>query len=471
MIEGFDTKRWALWRAPFDLLEAEVVRANRAQPNIASESAIEALRYVISFARLTEVTNPDGSKVNLVGALHRHSMLIRDRLQGEQKHADFLARVIAILPELIIMTRATRASLLENMGVDRASLEAEVTERKLVLALGGGGGAGYAYSGIFDLLQTHNVKPDLIVGTSIGSLLGAFRARDELFDISGTVDMANSLEWRSVFRVFDMRNKYGLPAALRLYLREVMDSQFMTEEGRPMRFTDMKIPLHVVVAGIKVDRLKHDLYYYEHLLDNGGGQLGRIGKRGILRVISSIREFLANPDALEEIVMGRDPDTLGFDVLDAVGFSSAVPGVIHYDILRDDPRTTRLLDDLYATRGITRMTEGGMISNVPARIAWESLASGRLGTRSGLVMAVDCFAPSVKTPLFYPLQKAVNVANVLADKEYAGLYLQTTRSISPINFVPKVTDLFKAMEYGRALLQPEVGFVRDMVREISVLGA
>jgi len=44
--------------------------------------------------------------------------------------------------------------------------------RKLGLALGGGGARGFAHIGVLKVLERENIKPDIIVGTSIGSIVG-----------------------------------------------------------------------------------------------------------------------------------------------------------------------------------------------------------------------------------------------------------------------------------------------------------
>ncbi|GAV21060.1 NTE family protein [Mariprofundus micogutta] len=45
-----------------------------------------------------------------------------------------------------------------------------------VLALGGGGGRGLAHLGVLEVLDEHHLKPDAIIGCSIGSLFGAMYA-------------------------------------------------------------------------------------------------------------------------------------------------------------------------------------------------------------------------------------------------------------------------------------------------------
>ena len=51
-------------------------------------------------------------------------------------------------------------------------------------------------------------------------------------------------------------------------------------------------------------------------------------------------DFAQKP--LKKIYLGADKLTKAFDVLDAIGFSAAIPGIFHYDILRNDPRMIAL---------------------------------------------------------------------------------------------------------------------------------
>jgi NTE family protein len=49
-------------------------------------------------------------------------------------------------------------------------------DKGFILALGGGGGRGLAHLGVLDVLEEHKLKPDAIVGSSIGALFGAMYA-------------------------------------------------------------------------------------------------------------------------------------------------------------------------------------------------------------------------------------------------------------------------------------------------------
>ncbi|MDX8402207.1 MAG: patatin-like phospholipase family protein [Mariprofundaceae bacterium] len=62
------------------------------------------------------------------------------------------------------------------MSFWRRLLGRKAGKRGFVLALGGGGGRGLAHLGVFEELERHGLRPDVIVGTSIGALFGAMYA-------------------------------------------------------------------------------------------------------------------------------------------------------------------------------------------------------------------------------------------------------------------------------------------------------
>ena len=47
---------------------------------------------------------------------------------------------------------------------------------KIALALGGGGARGFAHIGVIKALEAHGIVPDIVIGTSAGSLVGALYA-------------------------------------------------------------------------------------------------------------------------------------------------------------------------------------------------------------------------------------------------------------------------------------------------------
>ncbi len=89
--------------------------------------------------------------------------------------------------------------------------------KKLALVLSGGAAKGYAHIGVLKVLEKNNIKPDLIVGTSMGALVGGMYASgkscDELikvaqdfnslgnFSLSGTLFRGHLLNTRKVDKV------------------------------------------------------------------------------------------------------------------------------------------------------------------------------------------------------------------------------------------------------------------------------
>jgi predicted acylesterase/phospholipase RssA len=246
-------------------------------------------------------------------------------------------------------------------------------------------------------------------------------------------------------------------------------------DGRVLTIGEMQIPLHIVATGLTVDALKHDLGYYEHLLDDVV-KPGLVFKATAMRRIGALatvaQELSQNQAALREVVFGRDPGTLDADVIDAAGFSASVPGLLHYDVHRVDQRMKHLLDQLYADYGITRLTEGGVVNNVPARVAFRSAMEGRIagGHRNTYVLAVDCFVPRPSSLMLYPIQQ-IAAANVVRNKPYANLYLPLSRTLSPVNLVPKVDDVARASRWAMKDLEPHMPLMLATLSPIQVLPA
>jgi NTE family protein len=85
---------------------------------------------------------------------------------------------------------------------------------KIGLALGSGAARGWAHIGAIRALEERGVKPDLICGTSIGALVGAFYASGELEKLETWV---TSLAWTTVVRLMDLTWRGGLIRGNRLF--------------------------------------------------------------------------------------------------------------------------------------------------------------------------------------------------------------------------------------------------------------
>lgn len=459
-------------RKPFDELEAMVLERHLAQPDEVAPPLLDALRYVLGFAKLVAVRDGTGDH-DVKEALGTHAWKVWDLLKPRlTSESESLWAAIRVLPELVEDTRARQGQLVETLGIDPAAIEREVTERKLVLALGGGGGAGYGYAGIFTLLHRHDLQPELICGTSIGALLGLFRARTRQHDAARLVAANRKLSWPGVFKLGPEPSRYGLPATLRFHLRAAIGDFFRHPDGRMMTMSELEIPLMVTATGLTVDALKHDLAYYEHFLDevvkpNFVFRVSRLTSLG--RIAEIFKEFAQNPQALREVVFGYDRGTEETDCIDACGFSASVPGLLHYDVHRDDQRMTHLLDALYAEHGITRLTEGGVVDNVPMKVAFKASQEGRVagGHRNVFVLGVDCFRPRPSSLVFYPLQQIAR-ANVMRNIPYANLYLPLTRALNPANLVPGTDDVLSASRWAMRDLEPHMPLLKLMCTPFSV---
>ncbi|MBA4132817.1 MAG: NTE family protein rssA [Hyphomicrobium sp.] len=71
---------------------------------------------------------------------------------------------------------------------------------KIGLALGGGAARGWAHIGVIRALAAAGIKPDIIVGTSIGAVVGGCHLAGQLDDLE---DFARSLTKRRVFGYLD----------------------------------------------------------------------------------------------------------------------------------------------------------------------------------------------------------------------------------------------------------------------------
>lgn len=450
-------------RRPLNTLEEKIVRIAMSNPSSVSEEALSWLRYIVSFARLTTVRNSAGEDIELRENLSRFRWLVLHELLPLVQRKNPVPALLASLPKLTAETQRERIKILEHTKLDAKALEEEVCQRQLVIVSGGGGGCGYGYAGVFQTLHRAGLQPKLLAGTSIGSLISVFRARADIFDQLPMYEAVRRLKWSKVFRILEVSNRYGVPATLRLYLRDALDSMFVTKDGRSVTFNDCEIPFLICATGLTVDAFKHDLSYYEHFMDDAvrQGQRFRPGTvRRIIRMTSILYEFFSNPEAMREIIFGADDLTREADVLDAAGFSSAVPGLIHYDVLRDDPRMTHLLDKMYGEFGITRLTEGGLVNNIPVRPAFQEVMKGRITRRNPFILALDCFSPQM-TSMWYPIQQLV-LPNVKENIFYANHYFSLKRRLPALNVVPTISQATKSIEWTSKEFSSHLPFVTRM---------
>jgi predicted acylesterase/phospholipase RssA len=458
---------------PFEDAEAALVRAVVSSPAFLSDADEAVLRYALNLARTTRVRTPDGGDVDLTELLAPY----RDELLPA---AATLAAPRGFSPgdagrlvhQLSAHARAWRARALAAFPgrLPASALDREVCEKTLVLVCGGGGGVGWSYLGAFALLEQYGLVPRLLAGTSMGAVLLLFRARRLRWHPEDVSDAMRGLSFRTLFRFLHGESRYGLPAAMRLYLRAAIGEFLKGPDGHPLTLGQLAIPLVVAVTGIRNGALPRDPSYYEHLLDLGGEEpRPNVLSRIVGDVFQAIGELIVQRDRFARIYLGADEETRAFDAIDAAGFSSALPGVIHYDVVRDDERMHALLRALLERHDVFRLVDGGLVDNLPARAAWGAVQRGDVGGRNAFVVALEGFGPKITQPLWYGLEQLA-AQNVARNRPFIHLHRSFQRVLSPLEVVPDESALQRAIQAGKAELHPDMPFVARMCRPFAPLG-
>lgn len=144
---------------------------------------------------------------------------------------------------------------------------------RIGLALGGGAARGFAHIGVIQVLEDAGIKPDLVVGTSAGSLVAALYASgksgNELAALAQSMDETAITDWSFPGRGL-IRGE-----ALARYVRD-------NTGGRTIE--RMKLPLGIVATD----------------LDNGQGILFQVGDPG-----TAVRASSAVPAVFQPVRIGR----------------------------------------------------------------------------------------------------------------------------------------------------------------------
>jgi predicted acylesterase/phospholipase RssA len=468
--EGLDALRARV--RPFEEAELALVRSVVSLPPWLSEEDESALRYALNLARLTAVRGPDGDvEVEELLAPFREDVAARllpalSRAEGADRTA-----VVRLAPDLAAGAAAAKRSLLQAFAslLPPEALDREVCEKALVLVCGGGGGVAYVYLGGFALLEQFGLTPRLFAGTSMGAVMLLFRALRLRYEPEEMLEVMKGLSFRTLFRFLHTESRYGLPATLRLHLRQGIGRFFEAPDGRPLRLDDLAIPLVVAVTGIRNGALPRDPSYYEHLLDlHGRLPSPNALKRMVNEMLTALSELFAQRDRFARIYLGADGETRAFDAVDAVGFSSALPGVIHYDVLRDDERMHAMLRALFEKHDLFRLVDGGLVDNLPARAAWGLVQRGALGTRNAFVLAFDGFAPKLAQPLWFGLEQLA-AQGAARNRPFVHLTKSFQRVLSPVVLLPGMGALQKAIQAGKEELLPDMALVARMCRPFRPL--
>ena len=129
------------------------------------------------------------------------------------------------------VTAALAALTVFALSAGSVQAQAEKTRPRIGLALGGGAARGIAHVGVLEWLEEHHIPVDVIVGTSMGGLIGGAYASGmspaEIRNLLATTDwdlmflgevpyQQRDLRRREDRRVYPMRVEFGLKGGFRL---------------------------------------------------------------------------------------------------------------------------------------------------------------------------------------------------------------------------------------------------------------
>ena len=110
----------------------------------------------------------------------------------------------------------------------------------IALVLGSGGARGYAHIGVIEVLEQHGIRPDFIVGTSAGSIVGSVYA-------SGKT-AAELHEIALQLKANDIRD---VDVSLKGFFNGQKVEDYINQQVQGMPLQQLKIPMYVVATELK----------------------------------------------------------------------------------------------------------------------------------------------------------------------------------------------------------------------------
>ncbi len=119
----------------------------------------------------------------------------------------------------------------------------KIPEPKVALVLGGGAARGFAHIGVIRVLEQERIPIDLVVGTSVGSLIGAVYASDrDSFDLEWT---AFQLTQDDIFDFRLLNTVMGMG-----YAKGEKLEAWVTEKVKARNIEQLKLPFYAVATDL-----------------------------------------------------------------------------------------------------------------------------------------------------------------------------------------------------------------------------
>lgn len=463
-------------------MERALVRAHLSHPDVLTPEELRRLRYLLSFARLT-VFEPGAAGGGARGrgdvdvaeevAAWRARVVKRftTPLRREADPVRRLELAREALHELAGEQDMVRRDLLAAHRDDfsEAELDAEVGLRALVVVAGGGGGAGYVYIGAFKELIEQGMTPDYVMGGSMGAILGGIFCRELPVPIDDYIDFAHSLSYRGILGPEPRPRRHGIVSLFGLRYDAFAADLFRRPDGEQMRMEDLAIPFDCVVSGI------HEQLFSRLPARFRREELARVTLRDLPfrpiglgpAVVSRLWQVASFMDSrvVKPLVIGGDELTRQFDVVDAQSFSAAIPGVIHHEVKTE--RMRHLVDQWMKEKKVAALVDGVAASNVPVELAWRRLRDGRIGTRNGVVLALDSMHPQwdPKHLWLTPITRAVQV-QMVRNAPYADHLIRMEPTLSVTTLAPSRKGMDLAIGWGGASIRAALPLLRAMTEPV-----
>lgn len=247
-------------------------------------------------------------------------------------------------------------------------LSKSLKKSRIGLVLGSGGARGWAHVGVCLELYRRGLRPHCIVGSSIGSIVGALAAAGRLPSL---VELAHHLDWQRTARLFV---EVGLPRSGLLNGRRI--KRFLREIIGVGRMEDLPVPLAAVAT---------DLYSEQSvILDRGD-------------TVSALRASISIPGLLKPVVYGDKwlvdgglVNPLPVDVARAMGAETVIASEVNLkrgasEVETPTPGTDRSGGEQALSDGIRRVLRfvrnrserfGAQAEDVIAALAEEREAPG-----------------------------------------------------------------------------------------------
>ena len=458
---------------PVRALERELVLASSRKSGALSPRTLDLIRYALNVARLSmiRVGTRDLDVFELV-APFRHWLIeqLEYFVDPHDRQPPEWRGLQGLVAPIVERVAEVRTRILEHhaQDFDEDRLEREITRKELVVVLGGGGGSGYSHLGAFSMISEMGLTPSLIVGASMGALIGLFRAERKHYDpMAAAVALPRPSEFPRVFSPYRGFSRFGFPGTLELKARSIGTEIFANLIGRAIpTIRELGIPYRAVVTGLRTG-IGLALSDIERQIERSTGRRSPIAiRRRASLFIDVVRLMLENPRFLEEVVFGGDEGLEDFHSIDAMGFSCAVPGLIHYDIYARANHSTETLRELFSQRQIFRLTDGGVVSNVPCRVAWNTVQEGSITYRNAFVLGFDAFAPVLNTnAIFLPIQQLVR-RSVLMQRPWSDHIITYRQPPSPVKLLLSFDTLQQVITRTRTHMRADRPFIELMMRRL-----